>query len=129
MVNALGVGIYWWYLNVVSYGNCPKSFLTCVEHLLEILKIILFVLQIQETVTKYDLLYPFIFDDLVFKFRLLLNCLDILFMQCIRCLRQTSAFASPGANSPASQNDKETWWISRWVCGCPMCGGTWVRVV
>lgn len=49
--------------------------------------------------------------------------------KCIRCLRQTSAFASPGANSPASQNDKETWWISRWVCGCPMCGGTWVRVV
>ncbi|KAK1378772.1 Sensitive to freezing 6 [Heracleum sosnowskyi] len=50
-------------------------------------------------------------------------------MQCIRCLRQTSAFATPGANSPASQNDEETWWISRWVCGCPMCGGTWVRVV
>ncbi|KAK3005384.1 hypothetical protein RJ639_016788 [Escallonia herrerae] len=49
--------------------------------------------------------------------------------KCIRCLRQTSAFSSPAANSAPSQNDREIWWISRWVFGCPMCGGTWVRVI
>ncbi|KAH6773730.1 sensitive to freezing 6 [Perilla frutescens var. frutescens] len=49
--------------------------------------------------------------------------------KCIRCLRQTSAFASPGSGSSSNQNEKETWWISRWSYGCPMCGGTWVRVV
>lgn len=53
----------------------------------------------------------------------------VFFMQCIRCLRQTSAFASPGSGSSSNQNEKETWWISRWAYGCPMCGGTWVRVV
>ncbi|MED6195746.1 Mediator of RNA polymerase II transcription subunit 16, partial [Stylosanthes scabra] len=55
--------------------------------------------------------------------------LEGIWYKCIRCLRQTSAFASPGAPSPPSNNDKEVWWISRWVYGCPMCGGTWVRVV
>lgn len=51
-------------------------------------------------------------------------------MQCIRCLRQTSAFALPGAPDAASTlNEREAWWISRWAHGCPMCGGTWVRVV
>jgi len=51
-------------------------------------------------------------------------------MQCIRCLRQTSAFASTGAAAnPPNQNEREAWWISRWAYGCPMCGGTWVRVV
>ncbi|KAL8467946.1 hypothetical protein ACS0TY_031263 [Phlomoides rotata] len=51
--------------------------------------------------------------------------------KCIRCLRQTCAFASPGSSSsaPPNQNEKETWWISRWAHGCPMCGGTWVLVV
>ncbi|KAM7500810.1 hypothetical protein LguiA_025224 [Lonicera macranthoides] len=51
--------------------------------------------------------------------------------KCIRCLRQTSAFASPPphTSSSSSQNERELWWISRWVYGCPMCGGTWVRVV
>ncbi|KAI3456314.1 hypothetical protein Pfo_012977 [Paulownia fortunei] len=54
--------------------------------------------------------------------------LEGVWYKCIRCLRQTSAFASPGAGTP-NQNEKETWWISRWAYGCPMCGGTWVRVV
>lgn len=54
---------------------------------------------------------------------------DYAVMQCIRCLRQTSAFTSPGATNPHNQNDREAWWISRWAFGCPMCGGTWVRVV
>ena len=49
-------------------------------------------------------------------------------MQCIRCLRQTSAFAADATNQP-NQNEREMWWISRWAYGCPMCGGTWVRVV
>ncbi|KAL1560181.1 Mediator of RNA polymerase II transcription subunit 16 [Salvia divinorum] len=47
--------------------------------------------------------------------------------KCIRCLRQTCAFGS--AATPSNQNEKEIWWISRWAYGCPMCGGTWVRVV
>ncbi|XP_058078036.1 mediator of RNA polymerase II transcription subunit 16 [Magnolia sinica] len=55
--------------------------------------------------------------------------LDGIWYKCIRCLRQTSAFASAGAPSSAAQNDREAWWISRWAYGCPMCGGTWVRVV
>ncbi|KAG6487861.1 hypothetical protein ZIOFF_056599 [Zingiber officinale] len=47
--------------------------------------------------------------------------------KCIRCLRQTCAFAQPhNSNSP---NEREAWWIGRWVHGCPMCGGAWVRVV
>lgn len=54
--------------------------------------------------------------------------LEGVWYKCIRCLRQTSAFASPGAN-PSNQNERETWWIRRWAFGCPMCGGTWVRVV
>ncbi|KAM7530680.1 hypothetical protein LguiB_034090 [Lonicera macranthoides] len=52
--------------------------------------------------------------------------LDGAWYKCIRCLRQSSAFSSPGSSC---QNDREIWWISRWVHGCPMCGGTWVRVV
>ncbi|XP_021294787.1 mediator of RNA polymerase II transcription subunit 16 isoform X1 [Herrania umbratica] len=55
--------------------------------------------------------------------------LEGVWYKCIRCLRQTSAFASPGSTSQLSQNERETWWISRWAHGCPMCGGTWVRVV
>ncbi|KAJ0443546.1 putative mediator of RNA polymerase II transcription subunit 16 [Helianthus annuus] len=56
--------------------------------------------------------------------------LEGVWYKCIRCLRQTSAFGSQGGNSSTStQNERETWWISRWVHGCPMCGGTWVRVV
>ncbi|KAJ4850777.1 Mediator of RNA polymerase II transcription subunit 16 [Turnera subulata] len=55
--------------------------------------------------------------------------LEGVWYKCIRCLRQTSAFASPGASNPPNQNERETWWISRWAHGCPMCGGTWVRVV
>ncbi|MCD7461026.1 Mediator of RNA polymerase II transcription subunit 16 [Datura stramonium] len=55
--------------------------------------------------------------------------LEGVWYKCIRCLRQTSAFASPGGNPSATQNEKEVWWISRWAIGCPMCGGTWVRVV
>lgn len=55
--------------------------------------------------------------------------LEGVWYKCIRCLRQTSAFASPGASHSPNQNDRETWWISRWAYGCPMCGGTWVRVV
>lgn len=55
--------------------------------------------------------------------------LEGVWYKCIRCLRQTSAFASPGGNPSANQHEKEVWWISRWACGCPMCGGTWVRVV
>ncbi|KAJ4784237.1 Mediator of RNA polymerase II transcription subunit 16 [Rhynchospora pubera] len=52
---------------------------------------------------------------------------DGVWYKCIRCLRQTCAFAQPGAANPT--NEKEAWWISRWINGCPMCGGTWVRVV
>jgi hypothetical protein len=55
--------------------------------------------------------------------------LDRVWYKCIRCLRQTSAFASPPFLSAPSRIERETWWISRWACGCPMCGGTWVRVV
>ncbi|XP_031250805.1 mediator of RNA polymerase II transcription subunit 16 isoform X2 [Pistacia vera] len=55
--------------------------------------------------------------------------LEGVWYKCIRCLRQTSAFTSPGATNPPNQNDLEAWWISRWAFGCPMCGGTWVRVV
>ncbi|KAL8228147.1 hypothetical protein R6Q57_015731 [Mikania cordata] len=55
--------------------------------------------------------------------------LEGVWYKCIRCLRQTSAFGSQGGNNSAPlQNDRELW-ISRWVHGCPMCGGTWVRVV
>ncbi|KAF8409292.1 hypothetical protein HHK36_005366 [Tetracentron sinense] len=50
-------------------------------------------------------------------------------MQCVRCLRQTSAFASPCTTNPPNQNEREAWWISRWSYGCPMCSGSWVRVV
>ncbi|KAF8031287.1 hypothetical protein BT93_D0479 [Corymbia citriodora subsp. variegata] len=55
--------------------------------------------------------------------------LDGTWYKCMRCLRQTSAFASPGSASPSNQNERETYWISRWVHGCPICGGAWVRVV
>ncbi|XWS15725.1 hypothetical protein CRYUN_Cryun34aG0026500 [Craigia yunnanensis] len=55
--------------------------------------------------------------------------LEGVWYKCMRCLRQTSAFASPGSTNQSSQNERETWWISRWAFGCPMCGGTWVRVV
>lgn len=55
--------------------------------------------------------------------------LEGVWYKCIRCLRQTSAFASPGASNPPNQNEREVWWINRWAYGCPMCGGTWVRVV
>ncbi|VVA23594.1 PREDICTED: mediator of RNA polymerase II [Prunus dulcis] len=55
--------------------------------------------------------------------------LEGVWYKCIRCLRQTSAFASPGATSRPNQTGRETWWISRWAYCCPMCGGTWVRVV
>ncbi|GKV45841.1 hypothetical protein SLEP1_g52879 [Rubroshorea leprosula] len=55
--------------------------------------------------------------------------LEGVWYKCIRCLRQTSAFASPGSTNQPCQNDREKWWISRWTSGCPMCGGTWVRVV
>ncbi|KAJ6833876.1 uncharacterized protein M6B38_336640 [Iris pallida] len=53
--------------------------------------------------------------------------LEGVWYKCIRCLRQTCAFAQPGAPNPA--NEREAWWISRWAHGCPMCGGTWVQVV
>ncbi|KAF2305150.1 hypothetical protein GH714_002106 [Hevea brasiliensis] len=61
------------------------------------------------------------------------NCgktgLEGVWYKCIRCLRQTSAFASSGSANSPNQNVREAWWISRWAYGCPMCGGTWVRVV
>ncbi|KAG1355171.1 mediator of RNA polymerase II transcription subunit 16 [Cocos nucifera] len=53
--------------------------------------------------------------------------LEGIWYKCIRCLRQTCAFAQPGDPNPT--NEREAWWISRWAHGCPMCGGTWVRVV
>ncbi|XP_058730846.1 mediator of RNA polymerase II transcription subunit 16 isoform X2 [Vicia villosa] len=55
--------------------------------------------------------------------------LEGVWYKCIRCQRQTSAFASPSSTTSPSQSDREFWWISRWAYGCPMCGGTWVRVV
>ncbi|XP_051125092.1 mediator of RNA polymerase II transcription subunit 16 isoform X2 [Andrographis paniculata] len=55
--------------------------------------------------------------------------LEGVWYKCIRCLRQTCAFASPGSTTITNQNEKELWWISRWAYGCPMCGGAWVRVV
>ncbi|KAF2297673.1 hypothetical protein GH714_002156 [Hevea brasiliensis] len=55
--------------------------------------------------------------------------LEGVWYKCIRCLRQTSAFASSGSANSPNQNVREAWWISRWAYGCPMCGGTWVRVV
>ncbi|CAL0309354.1 unnamed protein product [Lupinus luteus] len=56
------------------------------------------------------------------------NGLDGVWYKCIRCLRQTCAFSPPGSTNIPNQNDRESWWISRWAYGCPMCGGTWVRV-
>ncbi|XP_062205312.1 mediator of RNA polymerase II transcription subunit 16-like isoform X2 [Phragmites australis] len=53
--------------------------------------------------------------------------LDGEWYKCIRCLRQTCAFAHPGAPNPT--NEREAWWISRWTHACPMCGGSWVKVV
>ncbi|XBJ16743.1 hypothetical protein VPH35_008305 [Triticum aestivum] len=53
--------------------------------------------------------------------------LDGEWYKCIRCLRQTCAFAQPGA--PNMANEREAWWISRWTQACPMCGGSWVKVV
>ncbi|CAL4934187.1 unnamed protein product [Urochloa decumbens] len=53
--------------------------------------------------------------------------LDGEWYKCIRCLRQTCAFAQPGAPNPT--NEREAWWISRWSHACPMCGGSWVKVV
>jgi len=44
-------------------------------------------------------------------------------------MRQTSAFTSPGSANLPNQNERETWWVSRWAYSCPMCGGRWVRVV
>ncbi|KAK7331917.1 hypothetical protein VNO80_28660 [Phaseolus coccineus] len=55
--------------------------------------------------------------------------LEGIWYKCIRCLRQTCAFASPASTNLPSQNGRDIWWISRWAHGCPMCGGTWVRVV
>ncbi|KAK7252167.1 hypothetical protein RIF29_35931 [Crotalaria pallida] len=55
--------------------------------------------------------------------------LEGVWYKCIRCMRQTSSFTSPDGTTSPNQNEKEIWWISRWVYGCPMCGGTWVRVV
>ncbi|XP_010686537.2 mediator of RNA polymerase II transcription subunit 16 isoform X1 [Beta vulgaris subsp. vulgaris] len=55
--------------------------------------------------------------------------LEGVWYKCIRCLRQTSAFASTGSTNSSNQNDRETYWISRWAYGCPMCGGVWIRVV
>ncbi|KAK7246530.1 hypothetical protein RIF29_41399 [Crotalaria pallida] len=54
------------------------------------------------------------------------NGVDGIWFKCIRCLRQTCAFSSPGStNLPIHQ----ICWINRWAHGCPMCGGSWVRVV
>ncbi|KAG9158832.1 hypothetical protein Leryth_024244 [Lithospermum erythrorhizon] len=55
--------------------------------------------------------------------------LEGVWYKCIRCLRQTSAFSCPGTTAASNQHEKELWWISRWAHSCPMCGGTWVRVV
>ncbi|KAK9131742.1 hypothetical protein Scep_011270 [Stephania cephalantha] len=55
--------------------------------------------------------------------------LEGVWYKCVRCLRQTSAFAPPGTTSATTQNEREAWWISRWSYGCPICGGAWVRVV
>ncbi|XP_027186072.1 mediator of RNA polymerase II transcription subunit 16-like isoform X2 [Cicer arietinum] len=55
--------------------------------------------------------------------------LEGVWYKCIRCLRQTCAFASPGSTNLPNQNDREIWWVSRWAYGCPMCGGRWARVV
>lgn len=87
--------------------------------------------------TRFDIRISFMFIYLLFcllkclflksQFCTLFDC--ICDMQCIRCLRQTSAFASSGASNTSTQNEREVWWISRWAYGCPMCGGTWVRVV
>ncbi|CAJ1961634.1 unnamed protein product [Sphenostylis stenocarpa] len=51
--------------------------------------------------------------------------LEGIWYKCIRCLRQTCAFASPSSTNLPRQNDRDIWWISRWAHGCPMCGGTW----
>ncbi|KAG0447071.1 hypothetical protein HPP92_028517 [Vanilla planifolia] len=53
--------------------------------------------------------------------------LEGVWFKCIRCPRQTCAFGQQGSSSP--MNEREAWWTGRWVHGCPMCGGTWVRVV
>ncbi|XP_058771590.1 mediator of RNA polymerase II transcription subunit 16-like [Vicia villosa] len=55
--------------------------------------------------------------------------LEGVWYKCIRCLRQTSAFASSSSTNLPSQDDLKSWWVSRWAYGCPMCGGRWTRVV
>ncbi|KAL5096677.1 hypothetical protein RYX36_001004 [Vicia faba] len=55
--------------------------------------------------------------------------LEGVWYKCIRCLRQTSAFASSDSTNLPSQNNWESWWVRRWAYGCPMCGGRWTRVV
>ncbi|XP_003593532.3 mediator of RNA polymerase II transcription subunit 16 [Medicago truncatula] len=55
--------------------------------------------------------------------------LEGVWYKCIRCMRQTSAFTSLGSANIPHQNERESWWVSRWAYSCPMCGGRWVRVV
>ncbi|RHN71908.1 hypothetical protein MtrunA17_Chr2g0281931 [Medicago truncatula] len=55
--------------------------------------------------------------------------LEGVWYKCIRCMRQTSAFTSPASANIPNQNERESWWVSRWATNCPMCGGRWVRVV
>ncbi|GAB2231421.1 hypothetical protein Droror1_Dr00010427 [Drosera rotundifolia] len=55
--------------------------------------------------------------------------LEGVWYKCVRCLRQTAAFSPPGSTASPNQNEREQWWIGRWAYGCPICGGTWVRVV
>ncbi|RAL49659.1 hypothetical protein DM860_001950 [Cuscuta australis] len=54
--------------------------------------------------------------------------LEGVWYKCIRCLRQSCTFTPPGTTL-GNPSDKEIGWVSRWVYGCPMCGGSWVRVV
>lgn len=47
--------------------------------------------------------------------------------KCIRCGRQTGSLATPSTN--LSNSSVDAWWTGRWAYACPICGGSWTRIV
>lgn len=52
------------------------------------------------------------------------NSPDGVWHKCVRCGRQTGALASTQATTPV-----HGWWTGRWMYACPICGGSWIRVI
>lgn len=48
--------------------------------------------------------------------------------KCIRCGRQTGALSTPSTNASTSSS-VDAWWTGRWAYACPMCAGSWIRIV